>query len=155
MINNNYGILEIEETIKEMKMIRLVGVATEATVVRLEEEIVDLLRDYQYPTIHDVLEAMLYYLTWTDKLIEFDYYLTRFLYSKDFPDSTIIGVLNVIANNEILEKIEKFLLDNKVKNERYFNGWSLSKSNLNFCTSFDFILLNAEPLITTRKSNAA
>ena len=148
---NNYSIIEIEETIAEMKLINLVGNASEATIFRLDEEIIDLLNDFTFPTIHDTIEAVLYYITWTDKLVEFEYYLTRFLYSKDSTDSIIIAILNTITNNNIIEKIEMFLTKNSVGNERYFNGWTTHKSNINFNMNFDFVMLDSLPIITTRK----
>lgn len=143
---NNYGIREIEKTIEEMKLIGLVGVGTEATIVRVDDSYIEEFSDFSYPIIHDTVEALLYYLTWTDRLIEFDYYLSRFLEEKDTTDFIIVNMINKINNMDLLNKLDKILSKNKIGNEKYFNGWTTNKSSYNFHMSFDFILLDSVKL---------
>ncbi len=145
----HYNIQEIENTIREMKKIKLIGDTSQYTVVTLDSKIIDLLGHLQFPTIHDTLEAILYYLTWTDRTIEFDYYLQRFLSDNDYVDSTILDIISTVELYHILDLVVEFLIDVRVGNERYFNGWTTNKKSYNFSQSFDFILIDELPLITT------
>lgn len=142
-MSNKFGIEEIKDTIDSIQKLGLINEADKGIIISIPDEIIEYFNEYSYTTIHMVIETLLYYITHTNLVIEFDYYLYRF--SEDvISDVTNVKLINIIINNDIVKKLIDFINDNTPKDESgyMFAGWLIGMDNINFYTSFDFILLN-------------
>lgn len=146
----NFGIRKIGKMIKDCKELELIDKSDKGLIVSLPDEIVDLFKDYSFPTIHNMLEVLLYYVTYTCRLIEVDAYLYNLLAEEHMTDVTIVKILSIIEQNNVVNKLNDFIEENTVNdkyNKQYFAGWLISLNNVNFYTTFDFVILNGNKSI--------
>lgn len=146
----NFGIEDINKTIRDCKELNLIDKSDKGLIVTLPDEIVNLFKDYSYPTIHNILEVLLYYVTCTSRVIEFDTYAYYLLGEEHMTDVTIIGLNSIIQNHDVVNIIDDFIKENAGDNtfsNQYFAGWLINKNNVNFYTAFDFIILSGNKTI--------
>lgn len=144
----NFGIKEIDDTVNSLLEIYVVEKGNKGLILSIPDDIIDAFKDFPYPTIHNLLESLLYYITFTDRLIEFDVYMYRFLEEcDDITDIIIIDIISNIYNYKVVERLTEYILEFSITNsikEKLFLGWLLPRNNLNFFTSFDFILIDGK-----------
>lgn len=145
----NFGINEIDKTIRDCKELELVDKSDKGLIITLPEDIVNLFNDYSFPTIHNMLEVLLYYVTYTNRIIELDNYLYYLLGEEHISDVTLYKLISIIEEHNVTNRINDILRDkvNNPLNHIYFAGWLLNKKNVNFYTSFDLIILTGNKSI--------
>lgn len=145
----NFGINEIDKTIRDCKELQLVEKSDKGLIITLPDEIVNLFKEYSFPTIHNMLEVMLYYITYTSRVIEFDNYLYNLLSEDHMSDVTIINLISIAEQYDVVNRLDTFLKSNVENNfsNIYFAGWLINKKNVNFYTTFDFVILTGNKSI--------
>lgn len=146
----NFGLQKIKDTVKDYKELDLIDKGDKGLIISFPEEIINLFKDYSFPTIHHTLEVLLYYSTYTQRIIELDNYMYYLLGDEHMTDITIVKLMMIIEENDLINKtidlINKQIKD-KILGNIYFSGWLLQKSNLNFYTTFDFVVLISDKVI--------
>ena len=136
----NLEISRIRVEIEHLKENRVTMAGNDLVIFTIPDEIIDLLSDLDLPTIHKVLEVMLFYSSYTSRLYEADEVL--YAYLEQYLDTeALYKAIKIVIDNDLINKLEESLFDvYDIAKGIFFYGWTIKKDSVNFYESYDILV---------------
>lgn len=150
----NFGLKSIADDVELLRSADVTVPGNKMSIMTIPDHIIDKLNTLQLPTIHHVLEVILFYLCYHSRSSEIDSILYSYL-ENEYSDETIMKVTHLVEQKAIVAELEAAInSDDNYDFLEYsilFCGWTMDKKSYNFFDNYD-IILKSEKYINKRKS---
>lgn len=139
----NFGLKAISDDIELLHLSSMSLPGNKVSIMTIPDNIIDKLSTLQLPTIHHVLEVILFYLCYHSRSSEIDSLFYSYL-QDEYTDDTIINICKIVEQNALVLALEVFIGgDDNYDFLEYnvlFCGWTIDKKSYSFFDNYDIIL---------------
>lgn len=109
-------------------------------IFTIPDSVIELLSDLDLPTIHKVLEVILFYSSYTGRSLEIDEVLLTYL-DEYVDQEMLIKAIGIVQYRDVVNKLEEELgqIYDLLKGV-LFCGWTINKSSINFYENYDILI---------------
>lgn len=141
----NLEISRIRVEIEHLKENRVTMAGNDLVIFTIPDEIIDLLSDLDLPTIHMVLEVILFYSSYTGRSSEIEDIM--YAYLEQYVDSeALYKAVRLVIDYDLVNKLEAAL--GQIYDTIHaivFCGWTIKTGSINFYNNYD-ILIRSEKI---------
>lgn len=136
----NFEVSRIKTEVIHLQQNGVLEYGEQYVIFTIPESIIKLLSELDLPTIHKVLEVMLFYSSYTSRLYEADEVL--YAYLEQYLDTeALYKAIKIVTDNDIINKLEESLFDvYDIAKGIFFYGWTIKKDSINFYESYDILV---------------
>jgi len=136
----NFEISRIRLEIEHLKTNRISIAGNKMVMFTIPDEIIKDLSELDFPTIHMVLEVILFYSSYTGRSQEIEDIM--YAYLEQYVDShTLQLAVRIITQKDIVNKLEESLgqVYDAIQ-AILFCGWTIRPGSINFYENFDILI---------------
>ena len=136
----NFEISRIKTEVIHLQQNGVLEYGEQYVIFTIPESIIKLLSELDLPTIHKVLEVMLFYSSYTSRMYEADEVL--YAYLEQYLDTEVLyKAIKIVTDNNLINKLEESLFDvYDITKGIFFYGWTIKKDSINFYESYDILI---------------
>ena len=136
----NFEVSRIKTEVIHLQQNGVLEYGEQYVIFTIPESIIKLLSELDLPTIHKVLEVMLFYSSYTSRLYEADEVL--YAYLEQYLDTEVLyKAIKIVTDNNLINKLEESLFDvYDIAKGIFFYGWTIKKDSINFYESYDILI---------------
>ena len=136
----NFEVSRIKTEVIHLQQNGVLEYGEQYVIFTIPESIIKLLSELDLPTIHRVLEVMLFYSSYTSRLYEADEVL--YAYLEQYLDTEVLyKAIKIVIDNDLINKLEEALFDvYDIAKGIFFYGWTIKKDSINFYESYDILI---------------
>lgn len=136
----NFEISRIRLEIDHLTVNKVSLAGNEMVIFTIPNEVIDILNDLDLPTIHMVLEVILFYLSYTGRSSEVEDVM--YAYLEQYLDQTLlIKAVRIVVNNDLVNRLESSL--GQIYDAIHgilFCGWTIKPDSINFYNNYDVLI---------------
>ena len=136
----NFEISRIRLEIDHLTVNKVSLSGNEMVIFTIPNEVIDILNDLDLPTIHMVLEVILFYLSYTGRSSEVEDVM--YAYLEQYLDQTLlIKAVRIVVNNDLVNRLESSL--GQIYDAIHgilFCGWTIKPDSINFYNNYDVLI---------------
>lgn len=136
----NLEISRLRTEIEHLKTNKVTMAGNDLVIFTIPDEIVDTLAELDLPTIHMVLEVILFYSSYTGRSAEVEDML--YIYLEQYLDQALlIKATRLVVNNDLVNRLEAALGQvYDVISGILFCGWTIKSGSINFYNNYDILI---------------
>jgi hypothetical protein len=126
----NFEISRIRTEVIHLQQNGVLEYGEQYVIFTIPESVIRLLSELDLPTIHKVLEVMLFYSSYTSRLYETDEVL--YAYLEQYLDTEVLyKAIKIVTDNDLINKLEEALFDvYDIAKGIFFYGWTIKKDSI-------------------------
>ena len=136
----NFEISRIRLEIDHLTVNKVSLAGNEMVIFTIPNEVIDILNDLDLPTIHMVLEVILFYSSYTGRSSEVEDVM--YAYLEQYLDQTLlIKAVRIVVNNDLVNRLESSL--GQIYDAIHgilFCGWTIKPDSINFYNNYDVLI---------------
>lgn len=136
----NFEISRIRLEIDHLTVNKVSLAGNEMVIFTIPNEVIDILNDLDLPTIHMVLEVILFYSSYTGRSSEIEDVM--YAYLEQYLDQTLlIKAVRIVVNNDLVNRLESSL--GQIYDAIHgilFCGWTIKPDSINFYNNYDVLI---------------
>ncbi len=136
----NFEISRIRLEIDHLTVNKVSLAGNEMVIFTIPNEVIDVLSDLDLPTIHMVLEVILFYSSYTGRSSEIEDVM--YAYLEQYLDQTLlIKAVRIVVNNDLVNRLESSL--GQIYDAIHgilFCGWTIKPDSINFYNNYDVLI---------------
>ena len=136
----NFEISRIRLEIDHLTVNKVSLAGNEMVIFTIPNEVIDILNDLDLPTIHMVLEVILFYSSYTGRSSEVEDVMYAYL-EQYLDQALLIKAVRIVVNNDLVNRLESSL--GQIYDAIHgilFCGWTIKPDSINFYNNYDVLI---------------
>lgn len=136
----NFEISRIRLEIDHLTVNKVSLAGNEMVIFTIPNEVIDVLSDLDLPTIHMVLEVILFYSSYTGRSSEIEDVMYAYL-EQYLDQALLVKTIRIVINNDLVNRLESSL--GQVYDAIHgilFCGWTIKPDSINFYNNYDVLI---------------